>query len=115
MTVAFLFLVVLSCAAIYPAFLASRRQGEESRLLLVAPVPAVVVWGAVTASGYGAQSLSNIVEVFAVFGVGAVLAYVKVFVVDKARGKARVSTYWLVALLVVVALVLRVTMPILPE
>lgn len=115
MTVAFLFLVVLSCAAIYPAYLASRRRGEESPLLLVAPVPAVVVWGAVTASGYGAQSLSNIVEVFAVFGIGAILAYLKVFVVDKARGTARASTFWLVGLLVVLALVLRATMPVLPE
>ena len=115
MTIAFLVLVALSCAAIYPAYLASRRRGAESRLLVVAPVPAVVVWVALTASGYGAQSLSNIVEVFAIFGLGVVLAYVKVFVFDKAHSGARVSTYGLVALLVVLALVLRATMPILPE
>jgi len=115
MTLAFLFLVALSCALIYPAYLASRRRGDESRLLVVAPVPAVVVWGAVTATGFGAQSLSNIVEVFAVFGLGVVLAYVKVFIVDKTPGEARASTYWLVGLLVASALILRVTMPILPE
>ena len=115
MTLALLFLVVLSCALIYPAYSASRRQGDESSLIVVAPVPAVVVWGAVTAAGYGAQSLSNIVEVFAVFGLGIVLAYVKVFVIDRGRGRARASTYWLVGLLVVLALVLRVAMPVLPE
>lgn len=115
MTIAFLVLVALSCVAIYPAYLASRRRGEESRLLVVAPVPAVVVWAALTAFGYGAQSLSNIIEVFAIFGLGVVLAYVKVFVFDRSRGTARMSTYWLVALLVVLASVLRATMPILPE
>jgi len=115
MTIAFLVLIVLSCAATYPAFAASRRRGPESRLLAVAPVPAVAVWMAVTAAGYGAQSLSNIVEVFAVFGLGVVLAYVKVFVIDRARGGARASTYCLVGLLVVLALVLRATMPVLPE
>ena len=73
MTIAFLVLVALSCTAIYPAYLASRRQGEESRLLVVAPVPAVAVWVALTASGYGAQSLSNIVEVLAIFALGVVL------------------------------------------
>lgn len=115
MTVAFLVLVALSCAAIFPAYSASRRQNSESPLLVVAPVPAIAVWAAVTASGYGAQSLSNVVEVFAVFGVGVILAYIKVFVIDKARGRSRASTYWLVALLVVLALVLRTTMPNLPE
>ena len=115
MTIAFLIFVGLSCAAIYPAYSASRRQGAESRLLAIAPVPAVIVWAAITASGYGSQSLANIVEVFAIFGFGVILAYVKVFVVDKAYGEARVSTYSLVVLLVVLALALRATVPNLPE
>jgi hypothetical protein len=84
-------------------------------MLLVAPLPAVVVWGTVTASGYGAQSLTAIVEVMVLFGLGVILAYVKVFIVDKAYGSPRVSTYALVGLLVIVALVLRATMPNLPE
>ena len=115
MTIAFLVFVALSCAAIYPAYSASRRQGDESRVLVVAPIPAIVAWGIVTALGFGAQSLSNIVEVFTIFGLGVVLAYAKVFVVDRAYGRARVSTYGLVALLLMLALVLRATMPILPE
>jgi uncharacterized membrane protein len=105
----------VSCGAIYPAFLVSRSQRKESRWLLVAPVPAVVVWGAVTAAGFGAQSLANSVEVFGVFGLGVALAYVKVFSVDKHHGDARVTTCILIILLVVLALVLRDTMPSLPE
>jgi len=115
MTITFLVFVAMSCAAIYPAYSASRRRGRESRLLIVAPVPAVVVWGAVTASGYGAQSLSNIVEVFAIFGLGVILSYIKVFIIDRIRRRARASTYGLVALLVVLAIVFRATMPVLPE
>jgi len=45
MTIAFLVLVALACGAIYPACPASRRRDPESRLLVVAPVPAVVVMG----------------------------------------------------------------------
>jgi len=115
MTIAFLVFVVLSCAAIYPAYSASRRRGSESRWLVVAPIPAVVAWIVVTASGYGAQSLANSLEVFAVFGLGVVLAYVKVFAVDKAYEKPRLSTAVLIIALVVLALVLRATMPNLPE
>ncbi len=115
MTIAFLVFVALSFAAIFPAYSVSCRRGPESRLLVVAPLPAVAVWMAVTATGYGAQSLSNIVEVFAIFGLGVVLAYVKVFAIDTVRDGARASTYWLAGLLVVLALVLRMTMPVLPE
>jgi hypothetical protein len=114
-TLVTLILTGVSCGAIYPAYLVSRSQRRESRWLLVAPVPAVVVWGAVTAAGFGAQSLANSVEVFGVFGLGIGLAYVKVLFVDKHHGDGRITTYILVFLLVVLALVLRDTMPNLPE
>lgn len=115
MTIALLVFVALSCAVTYPAYSASRRRGAESPLLLVIAVPAVVVWGLVTALGYGAQSLTAIVEVMALFGLGVVLAYVKVYVVDTAGGNRRVTTYSLAALLVVVAAILRAMMPDFPE
>lgn len=115
MTIAFLVFVALSCAAIYPAYSASRRRRLESRWLIVAPVPAVVAWFAVTASGYGAQSLANSLEVFAVFALGVVLAYVKVFAIDNDYENSRLSTFVLIIVLVVLALALRATMPNLPE
>jgi hypothetical protein len=46
---------------------------------------------------------------------GVILAYVKVLFVDKIHGDARATTYILAILLVVLALVLRDTMPSLPE
>jgi cytochrome bd-type quinol oxidase subunit 2 len=115
MAFGFLVYIAIFCAALYHAYSVSRRTGPESRLLVVAPVPAVIVWVTATALGFGAQSLANIVEVFAIFALGIVLAYVKVFVVDKAYHKPLTSTYLLIGLLVVVAIILRATMPNLPE
>lgn len=115
MTFGFLILVGLSCAAVFPAYHVSRSKGDESWALIVAPVPAIVVWVAVTASGFGAQSLSNIIEVIGLFAGAVALSYVKVFGLDRIYGKPRVSTYGLVILLVVAALILRATMPTLPE
>jgi len=115
MAFGFLVYIAIFCAALYHAFSVSRRRGPESRLLVVAPIPAVVVWVAITAMGFGAQSLANIVEVFAIFALGIVLAYVKVLAVDKAYKKPLTSTYSLIGLLVIVAIILRATMPNLPE
>lgn len=48
-------------------------------------------------------------------GLGVVLADVKVFVIDVGDTRNRLSTYGLVMLLIIGALVLRVTMPVLPK
>ncbi len=115
MAFGFLFYIAILFAAIYPAYRISRRKGPESRFLVVAPVPAVIVWVAVTAMGFGAQSLANIVEVFAIFVLGIVLAYVKVFALDRTFHKPLISTYSLIGLLVVFAIILRAMMANLPE
>ncbi len=48
-------------------------------------------------------------------GLGVVLADVKVFVIDVGDTRNRLSTYGLLMLLLFGALVLRVTMPVLPK
>ena len=98
-----------------PAFLLSRRNGVESWWLLFSVVPAVVVWTGLTALGFGAQSLSNLIELVWLVGAAVTLSYLKVFVVDRLTKSAVRSTYVLVGLLGVVAVLLRALTPMFPE
>jgi len=68
-----------------------------------------------TASGHGAQSLSNLVEVFWLIGAAVTLTYAKVFVIGRTMASAHRSTYALTVFLAVAAVLLRLLMPGLPE
>ena len=115
MTILFPSLILIAAILCLPAFLYSRRKGAESWWLPFSVVPGVVVWAGLTALGFGAQSLSNVIELVWLVGAAVALSYVKVFVVDR-RGKSAVhSTYVLAGLLGVVAIALRALTPMFPE
>jgi hypothetical protein len=83
--------------------------------VLFLAVPALAVWLGLTAVGYGAQSLSNIIEVFWLVGASILFCYVKVFLIDLFVHRPHATTYVLIALLLVGAVLLRTFMPVLPE
>lgn len=115
MTLLFPLLLAMAALACYPAYLVSRRRGAESKWLPAAGLPALVLWAGLTGSGYGAQSLSNIVEVFMILAGAVMLCYLKVFVADRLLRRPLVSTYTIMALLALAAVLLRTFMPVLPE
>ena len=78
-------------------------------------VPGVVVWFGLTILGFGAQSLSNIVEVIWLVGAGIVLSYLKLLVQGRLAISQRGLTHGLLLVLAVAAIMLRVFMPVLPE
>ena len=98
-----------------PAWLISRSRGNGSVWILFLSVPAIVVWVCLTALGIGAQSLSNMFEIFIIAILGVVMCYLKVFLLDKNVGKPHLTTAIVVLFLVVVAMLLRLFMPLLPE
>jgi predicted branched-subunit amino acid permease len=98
-----------------PAYVASRRRGDESRWLLFASLPSIVVWVSLTGIGYGAQSLSNIIEVFWLIAASIVLCYLKVFLLDRKIRKPAKTTYYMMGALTLAAILLRTFMPVLPE
>jgi hypothetical protein len=114
-TVFFPILLILACILSIPAYSLSKRRGTESKWILFLSGPALVVWFFLTATGYGAQSLSNIVEVIWLIGAGIFLSYAKVIIIDKRIHKPVVTTYVLVVILVICALLLRSFMPSIPE
>ena len=107
-----LILTGLLCA---PAYIVSRRRGDESKWLLAAGLPAIVLWVLLTAYGYGAQSLSNLIGVIWILAAGIGMSYSKVFTVDRIIGKPKKTTYTLMIILTLGAFLLRTFMPVLPE
>ena len=115
MTILFSVLVLFAGILCIPAYLVSRRRGDESKWFLVGAVPAIALWIVLTGSGYGAQSLSNIIEIFLMLIATVVLGYLKVFIIDRKMRKPKRSTYSMMAILTLGALLLRTCMPVLPE
>jgi len=112
MFIALLLVVGMLCA---PAYLSSRKKGSESIWFLVSALPAIALWIGLTATGYGAQSLSNIFEVFLISIATIVMSYLKVFLVDRKLHKPKQATYTMMAVLTIAAFLLRTFMPLLPE
>jgi hypothetical protein len=115
MTILFPALLIIVGFLCTPAYLVSRRKGDESKWFLVSSLPAIALWILLTGTGYGAQSLSNLVEIFWILLATIVLAYLKVFIVDRKLHKPKQATYTLMALLTIVSFLLRTFMPVLPE
>ena len=68
-----------------------------------------------TALGFGAQSLANLVETPVVALVSVVAAYVKFFIFDKSSALNTYGKIFAVAAVMLATIVLRTFMPVLPE
>ena len=91
------------------------RAGMCGITVLRRPPAPVLIWYLLVAAGVGPQSLSNIVELFIIAVAVLALAYVRVFVLDRLTGSPKTNAIVILALSVIVPIVLRLTMPVLPE
>lgn len=82
---------------------------------IASPILVIVVWVAVTASGYGHQSLSHLVEVPIALLCALVLLYLRVFVADRYSENYRYNSYAMLGLSLLIVFLLRSFMPFLPE
>lgn len=108
-------LLVSMLAMSYPAWSIARRRGQATPLLLVLPLPAIAAWLAMSGLGYGAQSLSNLVEPVIVLLVGVALSYLYLPLVDRSGARPAAIAALMMAALIVLAVLLRTLMPNLPE
>jgi hypothetical protein len=106
--------LILPALLLVPAWASARRKGE-SWWFLFFHGPAIFSWVLLTALGYGAQSLSNLMELLFLAAAAVVIGYFKVFVVDRSMTSPNLSTLAAAGLLLAVALALRSLMPVLPE
>ena len=111
----FIVLTIAVILLVFPGWLWFRRRRQQSIWLLVLPVFGIGLGGALTAAGVGAQSLSNLSESFVVAAASIAAAYVRLLVLDRFHA---LSSYGNAIVFFVVALVavgLRLFMPVLPE
>jgi hypothetical protein len=108
-------LLILMLGASFPAWSIARSRGQATPLLLLLPLPAIAAWIALSVVGYGAQSLSNLIEPVIVLALGVVLAYVYLPIVDRTGARPAVVAALMMAALLVLAVLLRTFMPNLPE
>lgn len=115
MFVLFPALMVLAVALCVPAWRYARQRQGASWLLLLLGVPATIVWILLSAAGVGAQSLSNLIEVPGLLLLSVVACHLQVFLLDRLFPRPAHTSVWLAGALVLIALVLRLTVPVLPE
>ena len=108
-------LVLASTVLNIPAWMYARRRQGANALLLWLGVPALLTWFGLMLWGVGQSSLSNLIEGVWLMGASVVLAYVQVFLVDRFVKKPAPTTGVIVTILCLGAVILRVTMPALPE
>jgi hypothetical protein len=113
MIVLFVMLAIISAALIAPGWVIARRQNPQGPAIMFLALPGIILWTVLTASGVGAQSLSNIIEIFGIVVVSVIAAYAKLFIMDRREMKQS----GIIALIIVlgITLLLRLFMPVIPE
>lgn len=97
------------------AFAHAKRKNALFWSDIASPLVVIVVWVSVTASGYGRQSLSHLVEVPIALLCALALLYVRVFVADRYSENYRYNSYAMLGLSLLIVFLLRSFMPFLPE
>jgi hypothetical protein len=83
--------------------------------LLWLGTPALGVWLGLMFSNIGHPSLANLIEGAWLMMASIVLAYTQVFIIDRLLKKPPGTSAALATILCIAAIILRITMPTLPE
>ena len=111
----FLICIVLYGVFGLPAFIYAKRRNAIFWSDIATPILVVSFWVAVTASGYGHQSLSHIVEVPIALVFSLISVNTRVFVVDKYNKNYRSNSYIVLGISIAFVFILRTFMPYMPE
>lgn len=113
MVVLYTMLTIISAALTAPGWMRARKKKPHGPAILFLVLPGIFLWTGLTAAGIGPQSLANIVEVFGIAAVSVIVAYVKLFFMDRREMK----NSGIISLLIVLGLtlLLRLFMPLIPE
>jgi hypothetical protein len=115
MTVLFLLMAIIGALLILPGWIWARKKVSQTPFILGLPIVGIVSWIGLTSIGIGAQSLSNIVEIFIVFAVSICSAYLKFAFFDRNMNHKSHGTFYASAIVLFVTIGLRLFMPTLPE
>lgn len=108
-------IVLLPMALIYPGWRKADQGKMQGAAVLFLPLMGIVLWGALIFAGLGAQSMSNLIEVYIVCAMAVSIAYIKFYLFDYKFQSAWKSTVAACAMLAIAVIALRMLMPVLPE
>ena len=106
---------VVAALLILPGWLRARKWHPQSLWLFGLPLAGIAFWMFLTFLRIGAQSLSNVIEIFAVAAAAIVASYLKFLALDRRMGLGSASAIVVLIIVAVVTLGLRMFMPVLPE
>lgn len=115
MTLLLPLLILIPVVFCLPAWFIARKRYNATTWSLTYAVPSMVLWVILAMSGIGSQSLSNVVELLYLCFGSVPIYYLKVLYIDKIRPDTRRNTILATVMLCVVAIILRLVMPDLPE
>jgi len=107
--------VLIATGLMVPGWFWAKRYCHQSIWFFVLPLTGVAFWFTLIASRIGAQSLSNLIEIYGVAAAAIVGAYAKFLYFDRAEKRPGKGTVVAFAFVFIVALALRLFMPALPE
>ena len=108
MTIIFPAIQVITLLACLPAYRVARKRQNEPVWSLFLVAPCLLTW-------IGAQSLSNLVELFDLMLGTVLLYYLKVFMMDRSNPSPVFNNLVVIVVTVFAAVLLRLYMPVLPE
>ncbi len=79
------------------------------------PIFVILIWIAITAMGYGHQSLSQVIEVPIALMISLVIFNLRVFVIDKYNQNYKLNSYTALGISLIFVFLLRSFMPFIPE
>ncbi|NNC57996.1 MAG: hypothetical protein HKO12_10580 [Woeseiaceae bacterium] len=111
----FLILTMIAGILILPGWYWANKGLPQSVWICLLPATGLALWAALTALGFGAQSLANLVETPLIASVAVVVAYLKFIVFDRKPALNSYGTVFAIAAVILATILLRTFMPDLPE
>ncbi len=115
MTILLPIIVLVPVLFCLPGWLIARKRYNASPWSLNFALPGLVLWILLAMGGIGPQSMGNIVELFYLCFGAIPIYYLKVLLIDKVRPNTRMNTVILTLVICLAAILLRLTMPVIPE
>lgn len=97
------------------AFISAKRRNAMYWSDVALPILVIASWVAITALGYGYQSLSHVLEVPIALLAALVLLNIRVFVLDRYAGNYRNNSYAVLGMSLLIVILLRTFVPFMPE
>jgi len=110
-----LLLATIAGLLIWPGWRWANKREPQSYWICFLPAGGLCLWVLLTAIGFGAQSMANVVETFVVALLSVVVAYLNFFVGDRQLVSRAVRDGVAVATVVVIVTLLRAFTPVLAE